>query len=74
MTKRTVDVVVAVTASFRKSGNKTFNVAYIKKALTESQLNFKPKSRRLSYQDWFLYKYYVEFYTNASGSGLQMAV
>jgi hypothetical protein len=39
---------------FKKSGSKTINVAYIKKALAKSQLIFKPK--RLLSRDWFLYR------------------
>ncbi len=41
---------------FRKSGDETVNVAYIKKTVAKSKLIFKLKSPRSLSQGWFLHK------------------
>ncbi len=54
MTKRTAYNLVAVAASFTKTGGETINAAYIPEALTKSLLILKPKRPTLLFQDWFL--------------------
>jgi hypothetical protein len=49
MTKRTSNIVVAVAPPLRKTSGETINAAYIKKALAQSLVIFKPKRTGLSF-------------------------
>jgi hypothetical protein len=66
MTRRTTNIVMLALPWFRKSGGKTVNATYIKKALAKFQPIFKPKRPRLSSQNRFLYQDNASIHTAAS--------